>query len=156
MERTASIITILMATIVVGSSYWGQTTGAFFGYLISSILYGYLALKVVRTSPTTVSAVSVVLSCGFAQLLLLSADPLLSEDIWRYIWDGEQVRAGLNPYCVSPDDPSMTAFEHTRNLSSIRAQIGHAHLVSIYPPLPNLFLLLPHGLENRQSLFVCS
>ena len=135
MERAACIITILMSAIVVGSSYWGQTTGAFFGYLISSILYGYLALKVVRTSPTTVSAVSVVLSCGFAQLLLLSADPLLSEDIWRYIWDGQQVRAGLNPYCVSPDDPSMTAFEHTRSLSSIRAQIGHAHLVSIYPPL---------------------
>ena len=153
MERTACIIMILMSTIVVGSSYWGQTTGAFFGYLISSILYGYLALKVVRTSPTTVSAVSVVLSCGFAQLLLLSADPLLSEDIWRYIWDGQQVETGLNPYCVSPDDPS-TAFEHTENLSSIRAQIGHP-LVSIYPPLAQFFLLLPPGLENRQFLFVC-
>ena len=135
MERAASIITLLMSMLLVGGSYWGQTTGAFFGYLISSILYGYLALKIVNNSAGTVSLWALLLSFGIAQLLLLLADPLLSEDIWRYIWDGQQVRAGLNPYCFSPDDPSMTAFEHTKNLSYVRAQIGHAHLVSIYPPL---------------------
>lgn len=55
--------------------------------------------------------------------------PTLSEDIYRYMWDGWVQRHGVNPYLYPPGAPE---------LGSIRtdwwSQINHSEVSTIYPP----------------------
>jgi alpha-1,6-mannosyltransferase len=43
------------------------------------------------------------------RLLLLTAPPILSSDIYRYAWDGRVQAAGINPYRYVPADPALAS-----------------------------------------------
>lgn len=58
------------------------------------------------------------------------APPTLSDDIYRYLWDGRVQVAGLNPYKYPPDDPILV---HLRTPDW--NDINHKHIRTIYPPL---------------------
>src|SRR6266568_2250890 len=53
----------------------------------------------------------------------------LSDDIYRYLWDGLQTLSGSNPYAAAPANvhPTHAAAEGVRRL------VNHAELVTIYP-----------------------
>ena len=69
-----------------------------------------------------------------ARLVLIPSEPTLSEDLYRYLWDGRLVARGVNPYLHAPDDPSLAPF-HDRLLD----RINHRHVPTIYPPAAELF-----------------
>jgi len=69
-----------------------------------------------------------------ARLLLIPSAPTLSEDAYRYLWDGSLVRDGINPYVHAPSD---TALEERRN--DVFARLNHADVHTIYPPAAQLF-----------------
>jgi hypothetical protein len=49
---------------------------------------------------------------GFALLyrvVLLPLDPLLSDDVWRYLWDGVVQEGGINPFVHPPSAPELEA-----------------------------------------------
>ena len=69
-----------------------------------------------------------------ARLLLIPSAPTLSEDAYRYLWDGSLVRDGINPYVHAPSD---TALEERRN--DLFARLNHANVQTIYPPAAQLF-----------------
>ncbi len=69
----------------------------------------------------------------FAVAILLRAffcfgDPFLSDDVFRYIWEGVLSAEGGNPYADAPD-----AFSPVND--SIHSRINHSEITSIYPPL---------------------
>lgn len=64
------------------------------------------------------------------RLPLLTLSPTLSDDLWRYLWEGAVWRAGFNPFTYAPDAPEL---EHLRN--ETWAQVNHRSIPSIYPPL---------------------
>lgn len=64
------------------------------------------------------------------RLALVGAEPLLSDDIYRYVWDGRVLLAGINPYEHSPQAPQLTALRD----AVIWPKINHPHLPTIYPP----------------------
>jgi alpha-1,6-mannosyltransferase len=41
--------------------------------------------------------------------LLLTAPPILSTDIYRYVWDGRVQAAGIDPYRYIPADPALAS-----------------------------------------------
>ena len=67
------------------------------------------------------------------RLTLAPLLPTLSEDIYRYRWDGRIQRAGWNPYAVRPDDPRLNYLRVTGD----PAGPGH-DIPTIYPPLAEL------------------
>ena len=60
----------------------------------------------------------------------LPVAPTLSDDVYRYAYEGALVRRGESPYAVPPARRAPDA-----PLEETRASIGHADLSSIYPPL---------------------
>ena len=60
---------------------------------------------------------------------LLFRAPDLSEDLYRYAWDGRVAASGISPYAYAPDDPRLEAL---RNEDWARS--AHRDAVSIYPP----------------------
>lgn len=78
----------------------------------------------VSWSPPVILAVALLL-----RLMFLFAPPQLSDDIYRYLWDGSTTLGGQNPYAAAP--ASVTP---PPKLAAIHARINHPRYVTIYPP----------------------
>lgn len=88
-------------------------------------------------SPRTIIIVAVAF-----RLMFLFRPPELSDDIYRYLWDGLTVLNGNNPYAFAPLDAKPLAAESVALLS----HVNHPHLITIYPLPHKSFLLLAHFL----------
>jgi hypothetical protein len=58
---------------------------------------------------------------------------VLSDDAWRYLWDGRVQAHGTNPYLYAPDDAALAPLRDDG-----WQRINHRHLPSIYPPAAQL------------------
>jgi hypothetical protein len=77
----------------------------------------------------------VLLVAAAMRLPLVAAEPFLSTDVYRYVWDGRVQAAGINPYRYIPDSPALAALRDTAVFPNInRAEYAH----TIYPPAAEL------------------
>lgn len=116
-----------------------------------SVLFGcyYLILRQVKIKEQHLTYLALAL-----RLVFIAAIPNLSQDFYRFIWDGRLILSGLNPYLTTPDNlmisqpnlfPQMkTLFEGMRALSA-----GH---YSNYPPLHQLPFILAAIISKHSIL----
>ena len=64
------------------------------------------------------------------RVIMLLAPPTLSDDIYRYRWDGKVQASGRNPYAATPADPRLEELRDDE-----WAQINYPRIRTIYPPL---------------------
>ena len=98
----------------------------------------YLAAAWVAIRPGAPSArrriLPLILIVGLIpRLALLPTDPTLSDDLYRYLWDGRLTAAGVNPYPKAPTDPSLDRFR-----AGFETRLNHADVPTIYPPAAQL------------------
>ncbi|MGB0645801.1 MAG: glycosyltransferase 87 family protein [Bradymonadia bacterium] len=105
------------------------------GYSLSFIPYLCLLWFMGKYPSIKLSKKLILFGVGIASIPLLMCEPILSEDIWRYVWDGFRVGSGQNPYCLAPNDSSLDPFANQYELADVRQKIGHAQLPTIYPPV---------------------
>ena len=73
------------------------------------------------------------------RLLLILATPALSDDYFRFIWDGRLLAAGYNPYLYLPADIIHTSVGTVAKLNEMLYQgLNSPHYFTIYPPLNQL------------------
>lgn len=140
--------------------------------LLSFIGYGCFARFVERTDFTMVFGLYAMLFAAFYglyksgfsfrqlvvlsflfRLLFLVAIPMLSNDFYRFIWDGRLLAQGLNPYLYIPADfvlnnPDVVAEGDT--LVAGMGQLNATHY-TVYPPLNQLCFWLA-GVLFPQSI----
>ena len=115
-----------------------------FGYkvfiplLAASGLVTIVATRLAADVPVRTGLI-VVLGLALAmRLVLVVIDPLLSTDLYRYVWDGRVQAAGINPYAHVPADPALTALRD----AAIYPRINRAdYAVTAYPPVAQMFFL---------------
>jgi len=101
-------------------------------WLLSHACYLAAAWMVLRPSKAVEETLSLwfILGIGLAvRLVLIPTAPTLSEDVYRYLWDGRLVAHGVNPFPRAPDDPSIASFR-----DSLFHHLNHVHVPTIYPP----------------------
>ena len=70
------------------------------------------------------------------RLLVVGQDPLLSTDVYRYVWDGRVQAAGINPYAFVPADDALKSLRD----ATIYPHINRAdYAVTAYPPVAQMF-----------------
>ncbi len=76
----------------------------------------------------------------------------VSNDVYRYIWEGYVQLEGFNPYLLPPDSPELSGliFVHIKD---IWAQINHKDLPAVYPPLALLWFRLLASLGPSTIVF---
>ena len=67
------------------------------------------------------------------------APPYLSTDVYRYVWDGRVIAAGINPYRYVPADPQLETLRDPEIFPHIN-RAGTAP--TIYPPFAEAIFLL--------------
>ena len=118
-----------MATTATGS-------GAFFVALgTGTIAYAAVVIALCyRTSAAPIVIAVALILAVVARVPLLTADIGDQSDIYRYLWDARVVRAGLNPYAVTPQSAAV-AWLHTADTRRMNNQ----DVPSPYPPAAQLF-----------------
>jgi SAM-dependent methyltransferase len=80
-----------------------------------------------RTSPPARTVLVVAL---LARAVVFPLPPSLSDDGYRYLWDGYLTIAGVNPYAFVPSDPRLAGVAPEELLAEMNSPRYH----SVYPP----------------------
>jgi hypothetical protein len=127
---------LVLATPFVFKSYGDSA------YIALAFATGLVAAAATTIAERTPSVRALWLILGVAillRLVLLLLDPLLSTDIYRYVWDGKVLAAGINPYRYVPADEALAALRD----ATIYPNINRAdYAVTIYPPVAQVFFFL--------------
>lgn len=122
--------------------------------LLAALAHAALGLGLFRSWPassaprrarllTGIVALAVVL-----RILALAVPPTLSDDVYRYRWDGRVQAAGLNPYAEAPAAPQLA---HLRD--GHWSHINYPRIRSIYPPLAQVLFALTYRIDDSIAAF---
>ncbi|HET6973270.1 MAG TPA: glycosyltransferase family 87 protein, partial [Pyrinomonadaceae bacterium] len=106
---------------------------------VQSAIYLVAAWIVIRARSSNSTLLIVIAFAIVFRLSILFAPPYLSDDIYRYVWDGRVQAAGINPYRYIPAAPELA---HLRD-ETIYPKINRkdwAH--TIYPPVAQIVFFL--------------
>lgn len=92
--------------------------------LVLYLLHYMLESNGIGLSKQTIFGVAIAL-----RLLLLPMMPSLSDDAWRYLWDGRLLLHGVSPYHEVPSSPALAPFA-----DELLALQGYPDTGTIYPP----------------------
>ena len=126
-------------TLVTPFAFQAGGDNAFIALAIPASLLTLMATRVAERTPTN-RALWLIFGIGIMlRIYVLLFDPLLSTDVFRYIWDGRVQAAGINPYRYFPGHDALA---HLRD-ATIFPRINRAdYAVTIYPPVAEFFFLV--------------
>src|SRR5580765_8351520 len=114
--------------------------------LIQLIIYFGVAWLSLRTKDSKQLLVFGLIFAALFRLSILFFPPYLSDDIYRYVWDGRVQSAGINPYRYIPADESLEKLRDEKIYPNINRR---DYARTIYPPLAEgAFLLITRLSES--------
>lgn len=119
--------------LVVGCIWlgWGASGPGAVWLTYGALFLPYLWICLIREELGAGSLPWVAGTALVARGVLIPAEPVLSDDIYRYVWDGRVAEAGINPFVHAPE---ADALAHLRD-GAIWPAINHADVPTIYPPV---------------------
>ena len=129
----AGIGAILLVLYRIGLHSRGVTDIVWFIKLalVQSALYLIVVWLIVRARGARSTLLVVLLFAGIFRLSIVFAPPYLSDDTYRYVWDGRVQAAGINPYRYIPADEHLQSLRDEAVYPKINRR-DYAH--TIYPP----------------------
>lgn len=76
-----------------------------------------------------------LLSAIVFRLLFIFAIPALSDDYFRFIWDGRLIDSGINPFVYLPDHIQANSFLTGEANTELFNKMNSPHYYSVYPPI---------------------
>ncbi len=119
----------LLTLIFAAASALASIPAAWSGFVVAEFAAGGLVLVLWRRGDVNVRTV-VALAILF-RLLFLWLPPVLSDDAFRYVWDGLVQANGINPFAHRPADAEL-AFLHSE---PVYAHLNSSTYYTVYPPL---------------------
>ena len=101
--------------------------------LAVGVLYSAAIFFVERFRLGAVALLIILAGAVLFRLAFLPPQPALSDDVYRYQWEGRVQRASFNPYTVTPDSPGLGRFQDRRH----PIKTGKS-TPTLYPPLSEL------------------
>lgn len=135
------VIAVVMVVLTV-ATVPATRAGGDYAFVALALVGGVLALAATRLAERADSIQGLWLIVGTAiilRLVLLLTEPLLSTDIYRYVWDGKVQAAGINPYRYVPADEALAFLRDEAVYPNINRP-NYAH--TIYPPVAQMFFFL--------------
>jgi len=103
--------------------------------LAAGIVY-LVALYLLERAADRRSLLWFILAAAFLfRLTLVPLEPSLSDDLYRYRWDGLIQREGWNPYAIAPEDRRLAGYRDAH-----WAHVSNQEMPNIYPPVTELVL----------------
>jgi len=109
--------------------------------VITMMFYGLFYIDQVKPKFWQMFAIALI-----SRLIFLFISPSLSPDYYRFIWDGELLNMGINPYAFTPDElislPSIYDSQYMRMIYHGMTDLSKVHY-SNYPVFNQFFYYVP-------------
>ena len=158
-NKQAAIIALVGITSLFFFGYYINRSNSFSLFIVYAILTG-LFLYVFPfwksfLSPKLAFKQVLVIGIVFRFVLLFSI-PNLSDDYYRFIWDGELVSSGNNPYKFKPVDQMFASPKDEINLKDrVYYKLNSKEYYSVYPPVDQgVFGLVAYASGNNSFQFI--
>ena len=121
------------------------------------ILYGIACFIVLQSDAHAVDQrillYGIFILTAVTQGILVFTRPILSDDMYRYVWDGRVQAQGISPYRYPPNAPELTYLRD----SDIYPHINRKNVVTVYPPAAEaayalLWRILPDSIHWFQAV----
>ncbi|NNF32233.1 MAG: DUF2029 domain-containing protein [Flavobacteriaceae bacterium] len=145
----------LLAAILYGSFAFGLVRSDFLKLISLYISLFFLTYTLIRMYGWNFWLL-VLIGIVF-RLVLLPSLPNLTQDFYRFLWDGQLVAHGTNPYLFTPDmfinDPSLatTKIANAGELFAGMSELNASHF-SNYPPVNQLFFAISTLLGGKSIM----
>jgi alpha-1,6-mannosyltransferase len=106
---------------------------------VQSVVYVAVVSLSLRTKDSRALLLLGLVFAALFRLSILLAPPYLSDDIYRYVWDGRVQAAGINPYRYIPADEALAQLRDEKIYPNINRR-DYAH--TMYPPVAEAAFLL--------------
>jgi hypothetical protein len=106
--------------------------------LLQCVIYSFAAFVAWHARASRATILIVVAFAALFRIAILFEPPRLSDDIYRYVWDGRVQAAGINPYRHVPADPALS---HLRDTGVYEHVNRRDFSPTIYPPLAQMIFL---------------
>lgn len=163
LSNTAKSYFLLIVSILVyGYIGYGLERTEFVSLVISYSFLFLLAYQIINLQKNTrgkaeLSEANLPFLIGAALLFRLVfsvALPNLSQDYFRFIWDGRMILEGLNPYLYLPKDLILNpnfSVPQAQELVNGMGSLSASHY-SNYPPINQLFFVIAGFLSNHSII----
>ena len=103
--------------------------------LLLLVLTGLICTALIVRARNTLQlrASTVIIIALLTRLPALFAAPLLDDDYFRFLWDGQQLAAGLSPYASAPSQHFLRV-DLSSAWSAVLSEINHPDVPTIYGP----------------------
>lgn len=127
---------LLFLSLIAYTGLAYLTPRTYFYQLLLLIGFLFVAYGLILRLATTqhLLVVSIVASVIF-RLVWLPAVPQLSDDFFRFIWDGRLLAQGINPYLVLPSAFYTTPEASAIGISSLFESLNSPNYYTVYPPV---------------------
>ncbi|HYM80799.1 MAG TPA: glycosyltransferase family 87 protein [Candidatus Limnocylindria bacterium] len=123
---------VLTTAMLARRPAWAAELGTFQALFAVAFVFYAVALLRIRRLAMLPNAPAVVLIVAFAaRIALLPVAPTLSDDVYRYVWEGKVAAHGSDPYRQTPADPALAPLRDR----VVHPRLNHPQLATIYPPL---------------------
>ena len=114
--------------------------------LIQLTIYFAVVWLSLRTKDSRQILLLGLIFAALFRISILFSPPYLSDDVYRYVWDGRVQSAGINPYRYIPADESLAKLRDDKIYPNINRR---EYARTIYPPVAEgVFLLITRISES--------
>jgi len=103
--------------------WWAAVAGGLAGMVAGSTAAPWV--------PAGRGLVGILVVAGVLRVALVPTPPVLSDDLYRYLWDGRVTVAGLDPYAEAPASPERAQLRD----EVVWPRINRSDQRTVYPPL---------------------
>ena len=140
MKNLKYFLIIAFAAVTAFFSYYIKSTDTYFiiGCYASLFLIYFLLLK-----NLTDEDVQWALYAAFGlRLLVVPSTLFLSNDIWRYLWDGNMQAIGYSPYTIAPKEVMDAGFNTFKGAGNLFHQLLSGRENSVYAPFAEIIFYI--------------
>jgi hypothetical protein len=103
------------------------------------LCYGYILLLVLKEKiGDKIPLLWFVLFSIAFRIAIIPSDPVLSDDIFRYLWDGKIFANGINPYAHAPISDHLSILR----VDSFYQYVNFPEIATVYPPVSQFLFLI--------------
>lgn len=151
LKNKVALLTLISTILYFLFAYFLERTAFYKLTFLWVFLFGcfYLLMKKNNLSFTYLVGISILF-----RLIFLFSIPNLSQDFYRFIWDGRMILKGFNPYLSLPETFIQQGFYPISEASELYHAMGElngSHYTN-YPPLNQLCFLIA-ALFSSKSIF---
>ena len=132
----------LFAIAAAGLAYGAWLPGYFPFFVVSA--YAMAGIQLWMWKADALSVPAILFLAALTRAMALPTPPVLSDDVYRYLWDGYVLLSGINPFAFTPDDPVFSAWHG----SELFAHLNSQGVYTVYPPVSQGFFALSAAISG--------